>query len=438
MESTETSLKLTQWPGPQSRLLTTWCVLKRPFKSYQRWRAQYGDTFTIKSLNGNVTASCDLDFIKDFIKLTSEEHKPFATQAAGPVFGMGSLLTLEGKRHARERKLLLPPFNGGRMKSYLSIIQSAAKERIACWSGDITLTDEVMPISLDIIIQVVFGARDPDRVKLYHELIRGFIGSFNPALIFSSRLHFSFFGLTPWDKFSKAKQVLKDELRQEVRGRTELNLGEDILSLLIQARYEDGEAMSEDDIVDELVTLLIAGHETSQITIAWAIYWLFKNPDKLTLLKAELKDVDDPSEILSASYLDGVVNETLRIDPIVPDVLRTLTVDKLLGGHFYPAGSHLAVVTALLHTREDLYEQPEAFRPERWLGTKPKPWSFFPFGGGARRCIGASLAIAEVKIVIAEVIKKWSIELLSDERSKRVNVVMAPAHGVRARIKQAK
>ena len=443
MSSADQNLPLPEWKGPSSRILTTWRVLKSPFTSYRNWRIQYGDTMRIPALNGDVTVSCDLDFVKDFIKLTSEEHMPFGMEAAAPVFGQGSLLTLNGQRHARERKLLLPPFRGERMKSYLEIIQNVSKERISQWKGQVTLSDEIMPISLDIIIQVVFGASDPQRVKTYHELIRSFIRSFKPAFIFSPAMQVSCLGLSPWDRFKKAKQALIDQLKLEIAERKEQEMGEDILSLLLQASYEDGQAMEADDMADELITLLIAGHETTQITIAWALYWLYSQhetqaeTDQVTpieRLREELSGVEDLQALLKLPFLDAVVNETLRIDPIVPDVLRTLTVDKEIAGYHYPKGSHLAVVTALLHTREDLYPNPDRFQPERWLDQKPRPWTFFPFGGGARRCIGAALAIAEIKIVLSEVVQSLHLSIATKERSARVNVVMAPENGVKAEV----
>ena len=439
MSSTDQSLPVVthppKWKGPSSRLLTTWRVLKSPFRSYKTWRELYGDTIRIPALNGDVTASCDLDFVKDFIKLTSEEHIPFGMDAATPVFGNGSLLALRGRRHAKERKLLLPPFRGERMRTYLTLIQSAARKHVVQWKGEITLTDEVMPISLDVIIQVVFGARDPERVEQYHQLIRRFIGTFKPAFIFSKAMQMSFFGLTPWDRFVKAKRDLIHQLEKEVDERRTKELGEDILSLLLQATYEDGQPMAVNDIVDELITLLIAGHETTQITIAWALYWLYRNPQFLDELRQEVEGVEDLEALLKLPFLDGVVNETLRIDPIVPDVLRTLAIDKSIGGYTYPAGSHVAVVSALIHTREDLYPNPSEFRPHRWVDQKPRPWTFFPFGGGSRRCIGSALALAEIKIVLIEVIRSMDLEVVEDARSERINVVMAPHNGVKVRVK---
>lgn len=443
MSESQPVVTSSTWRGPSSRIYSTWCVLKSPFKSYREWRAKYGDTLRVRALNGDVIVSCDLDFVKDFIKLKSEDHVPFGMNAIAPVFGAGSLLALNGRRHARERKLLLPPFHGERMKTYLKVIRSVAQEYVSEWGGDLTLTDEVMPISLDVITQVIFGARDAERVQMYRRLIRDFIGRFKPVFLFSPSTQISFFGLSPWDRFRSAQEALKSQLMREIESRRDAELGEDILSLLLQATYDDGEAMRDEDIVDELITLLIAGHETTQITIAWALYWIYRHPDTLTKLREELaqaEGIEDESErlnyILKSPHLDAVVNETLRIDPIVPDVLRTLTVDKSIGGYIYPAGTHIAVVTAMLHTREDLYPNPNDFLPQRWLDQKPRPWTFFPFGGGARRCIGAALAIAEVKIVLAEVIGSLDLEIKGAERSQRVNVVMAPSKGVRATVRR--
>ncbi len=426
----------TPWHGPRSRLLTTWRIARDPFGFYPQWRAVYGDTFRLRAMNGDVVASCDPAFAQDFFRLSDDEHVPFGAEASAPLVGRGSLLLLSGDRHRRERKLLMPPFHGERMRAYADTIQRVTAARCKTWSGELRIADEMKQISLEVIIRAIFGATDATRVAQYHAAVRAQLDRLNPIFLFIPALQRSFFGLSPWNRFLEARATLRGMLREDIAAaRGARGGGEDILSLLVASTYEDGAPMADDDIVDELVTLLFAGHETTQTALSWAIYWLHRHPGQLLRLRGDLDALGGaPEAIARAPFLDGVVHETLRLHPILPEVIRTLTVNKKIGGHRYPAGTHLAVVTALLHQREDLYPQPEAFRPERWEDARPNPATFTPFGGGVRRCIGAALATYEIKLVLDHVIRHVDLSVIGDEQPARIGVTMGPRHGVRVRV----
>jgi cytochrome P450 family 110 len=422
-------------PGPRSRIATTRAILVDPYNNYRLWRERYGDTFLLRAMNGDVVASCDPGFVSDFFKLGHEESRPFGADATAPLVGRGSLLLLSGAAHRRERRLLTPPFHGERMRSYADVIQRAADREIASWEGEIRAAEATRRVSLAVIIRAVFGVTSQDREALYNERVRAMVDALNPIFLFFRALQVPLFGLSPWDRFLAARHELRTMLAEDVRRAREAGGGADILSLLVNATYEDGALMADEHIIDELVTLLFAGHETTQTALAWAIYWVFRDPEELAKLRAELDPLGGDADAVSrAPRLDAVVNEALRLNPIVPDVLRTLTVEKAIGGRTYPAGTHLAVLTAMLHQREDLYPDPLAFRPDRWADSRPRPTTFTPFGGGVRRCIGAALAIYEIKLVLDRVVRGVDLEVLGEERAARTNAAMAPRDGVRVRV----
>ena len=224
-------------------------------------------------------------------------------------------------------------------------------------------------------------------------------------------------------------------VREEIAARRDAP-GEDILSLMLAARYDDGEAMTDPQIRDELLTLLAAGHETTAIALAWAMYWLHRDPAALERLRAELAtlgDEPDPEAIAQLPYLEAVCNETLRLYPIVPLAPRTLRQPMTLGEHEIPAGVNVGACTVLVHRHPALYPDPDSFRPERWLARKFAAWEFTPFGGGIRRCIGAAFAVYEMKQVLAAILPRHRLRLADDAAigPARRNITLGPRGGVR-------
>ena len=424
-------------PTTGNRLRSTWKMLKDPFGAYARWRATLGPTFVIRSLNGDVVVSCAPDFVADVLKLTDDEHVPFATKAAAGVLGPGTMIVTPGQAHARKRRLAGPHFRGERMRAYAGIVDDVARAQIRGWRGELRLMDETLPISLEIIIRAVFGAGDRADVDRFRAEITDVVDRLSPTFLFTHHTQRRFWGLGPWARYSDARDRLAGHLieRIEARRADPSTAHSDILTALALARDEDGDHLPRQEVAEELIGLLFAGHETTQIALAWAIYWLHRFPETLAKLRRELADAPpDPAARLKLPYLDAVVNETLRLHPIVPDILRTLSVDKTLGGVPLKAGQHVALAAAMTHNEPHIYPDPQRFDPERFVGRRPRPQTFLPFGAGVRRCIGAALATFEMKLVIAEIVCGVDLELLSEEVPVRRNVTTAPKHGVRMRV----
>lgn len=423
---------------PGSRLFTTWRIARDPFRAYAQWRKAHGDTYVVRAINGDVVVTCAPELIRDLFRARTDQVEPFGVKAAVPLLGPRSVLLVAGDAHRREREVLTPPFHGRRMSAYGELMQQAAHQATAHWRpGDrVVLTDVFLDISLEIILRAVFGVVDDRDQARFREALQRLVATIWPAALFAPALQVSVFGLSPWDRFMAARDRFDALLADAIAARRASgDRGPDLLSLLLDSTYDDGSPMSDAAIRDELVTMLFAGHETTQIAMAWAVYRLHRRPATLQRLRAELDDSDGSPEALARlPWLDAVVQETLRLQPIVPDIVRTLSVDLELGGQAFPAGTHVAPVAALVHARADLFPDPQAFRPERFVDRKFRPWEFIPFGGGVRRCIGAALATWEMKVVLGTLIARWGLELRGEETPVRRNITMGPRHGVRATV----
>jgi cytochrome P450 len=267
-------------------------------------------------------------------------------------------------------------------------------------------------ISLDIILQAIFGVRGTERLQRFDRAVQSLMGSLGPFVGFAF-LRRSFGGFGPWARFQRLRLELAALVADEIAERQGTGAsagaeGDDILSMLLAARYEDGTAMSHADVFDQLLTLVAAGHETTMITLAWAYYWLHRHPHALERLLAELDAMggdDEPDTLTHLPYLEAVIQETLRLYPVVPLATRLLAAPFQLKGHALPAGVSVGLATSLVHYRPDLFPEPERFRPERFLERTFGPSEYFPFGGGVRRCLGAAFAMYEIKIVLGTMLR---------------------------------
>jgi cytochrome P450 len=285
------------------------------------------------------------------------------------------------------------------------------------------MMDTTQAITLDIIIEAVFGVTGGERVRRFHDVIVATIATFSPLIVMFKFLRHDFLGLGPWAKFQRhftALRRLVDEelvaLRAAPEGR------EDILSMLVLARYEDGRGLTDQEIFDQLLTLLMAGHETTSIALAWALYFLHQNPQTLTRLRAELATLgEDPEPEATAKlpYLEAVCSECLRLRPL-PVVSRKLARPLTVLGYELPAGMLVGSAAYATHMREDIYPEPEQFRPERFLSRTYSPFEYLPFGGGARRCIGSAFALYEMKLVLATLLTHNRLELVETGPVKSV------------------
>ena len=295
----------------------------------------------------------------------------------------------------------------------------------------------------------IFGAEEADELRELHDALAGLLDGLSiglSSLFLAPPLRFDFFGLSPWARF-KHDRARTDELiyRKIALRRAEILRGEsrsDVLSMLIQARDEDGQPLTDTELRDELMTLLVAGHETTATTLCWAFDLVLAKPRVLERLLSELDTVTvedgapSPAELAKLPYLDAVMKETLRMRPVIPAVGRVLKAPMDLGGQRVPAGTLVVPSTYLVHHREDIYPEPHAFRPERFLEKKVDPYTFFPFGGGVRRCLGMAFAMYEMKIVLGTILSRLSLaKVQAEPTAVRVRTfTLAPDRGVLVRV----
>ncbi len=324
---------------------------------------------------------------------------PSATGSSpiAPVMGRSSVLVLTGAEHMRQRKLLLPPFHGERMREYEDVIVQATRGDMAGWElgSPMSLQRRTRKITLEVILRAVFGV-EAERMGPLQEAIAGLLEGIQLRAVLRTLLSRPTME-RPTGAIGRALDRLDGAIYAEIelrRAQSDLQERTDILSLLMLARDEDGEQMGDEELRDELVTLLLAGHETTATAVAWAVERLVRHPRKLERLVAEI----DAGE--SDEYLMAVVNETLRVRPVVPLVGRMLTETLRVGDYELPAGTRVMPCIYLTNRSPRVYDAPAEFRPERFLENAPETFSWIPFGGGIRRCIGASFAQLEMKLML--------------------------------------
>lgn len=436
-------LMLARLPaGPAGKLRSTYRILRDPMASLPAWHRRFGDPFTIPTVNGTVVMTGDPKLVKEIFAASPSVFAPFATQGIGPTIGDGSLLALHEPRHMRERKLLMPAFHGERMRTYAETMAVVAAQQFgeAAGSAQFSALELAQSISLEVIVRAVFGAQDDARARVLSDAVLSLVEHTSPLLFFMPFLHRDFGGFGPWARFRKHHVHLDRLLQEQIERARAHEDGVDICSLLVRARYEDGAPMSDGDIRDELRTLLFAGHETTAITIAWVLDHVHRHPEVLARLRDELAtlgDAPDPAEYARQPYLEAVCKEAMRIYPVVTEVLRMLVAPFRLGEWELPARVAVSAGALLVHRREDLYPEPLAFRPDRFLERKFAPWEYLPFGGGHRRCIGAAFASFEMAVVLGTALSGFEFELLEDRTPRPVRraVTMAPGGGVPLRAK---
>lgn len=371
-------------------------------------------------------------------------------QSTAPVrvlLGDRSLVLLDGIEHKRHRKLLMPPFHGERMRSYGQTMVDVTNEVISSWQvgQTIRIRDYTQEISLQVILKTIFGLDEGQKYNRLKQILVDWLEIFNSPLnsffLFFPALQKDFGVLTPWSKFLRQKRQIRDILQLECdRRRSNPDaLGEDILSLLLEARDENGQPMSDREIQDELMTMLFAGHETTASSLAWSFYWLHRLPEVGQKLRTELNCDRDAqfTDIVKLPYLNALVSETLRLNPVVVFVGRQLKQPFELMGYQFQPGTSLFPSIYLTHQREDIYPEPQQFKPERFLERQFSPYEFLPFGGGNRRCLGYAFALYEMKLVLATILSRVELELLEHRplKSARRGFTFTPDGGVKMRVK---
>lgn len=364
-----------------------------------------------------------------------------------PILGSNSLIILNGGQHLFHRKLMLPPFHGERMKLYGKTMQDITMARISDWQiGDkLSIYNEALTITFDIILDKVFGIEHNNKnylkIKDPLEKLMLAIGSaFGLITLLFKNLQINLGKLTPWAEIQRLKIEVDNLLLEEIESRmaSDILSKTDILSLLIQAKDENGDGLSKEEIKDEMLTLLITGHQTTASTIAWSMYYILSDQSVLTKMKDEINsNISNMKEmhlnIQKLPYMDMVVNESLRIKPVIPFFGRLTTTDFQLNDITIPKGVMIYPAVYLVHHDEQYWPNPEKFIPERFTdSTKMEPYTFVPFGGGIRRCIGASFAVYEIKIILATMLMTTEMKLDEGYQPKcmRGSAIIVPSGGV--------
>ena len=427
-------------PGPRLPSAVQMAMfLLRP-GAMPRWcRRRYGDVFTIRlPLLGKAVAVADPALVKTIFG--GDPDLLHAGESNGevlaPILGRSSVLVLDGAAHMRERKLMLPPFHGERMRVWKEEIEALAVDAVDAWpeGSRVALLPEMRRLTLEIILRVVFGLDEVERLAEFRRLLQAMLDFSDNLFALLPWFRTDRFAWTPWARFVRLRDEADRAIYAEIARRRAAGVegGTDVFSMLLEARRDDGSPMTDRELRDELMTLLVAGHETTATSLAWCFDLLLHNPDALSRLRADLAAGQ-------GEYLDAVIKETMRLRPVIAVIGRRLTRDWELGGYDIPAGVSVEPHIWLIHHREDIYPEPDSFRPERFLeGPQPDAASYLPFGGGVRRCLGASFATFEMKTVIPVVLDRVELEpaLPRPERVKREAVTMGPARGARVVVRR--
>ncbi len=390
---------------------------RRPLPFMERCRRRYGDAFTLRILHwGTWVLLCDpADVKKVFTARAGAFGVDVPNPLLGPVLGPRSVMLLEEPEHMTRRKLMLPPFHGRGIEADAEMMAAVAREEIGRWpvGEPFPLWPRMQAITQEVVVRAVFGADAGPRLDALRQRLQKLtewmsnprhitqLATFGPRWLVRSR------------PFRAAIEPVEAAVLEEVRRRREdPEAAGDVVSMLAQARYEDGSPMSERDLRDELITLLTDGPTSS--SLAWCFERLLRHPEKLERAREDVRDGD-------GAYLDAVVKETLRLCPPVPVVVRRLLEPMELGGHQLPAGTTVAPCVHLIHHDPEIYPQPRSFVPERFLDNPPGTYTWIPFGGGVRRCLAASYAEMEMKRVLRTVlgeVELWPVERRSERMRK--------------------
>ncbi len=417
----------------------------RPYAFLKQCAQRYGDTFTLefKGLGKHVVFSDPASIQEIFSGDPEVFHAGEGNAIIKPFLGTSSLLLLDGAGYKRHRKLMLPAFHPKRVDLYAGMIQEISDRNVAAWTTGLpfSIHARMLEVSLEIILRVVFGADSDRLVKMKEQLV-----SLLEAVNFSTLIH------TPaetesgpwsaWERFRQKMRTLELLIREELAVHRGSPAGRsDVLTLLLKEGDAENAPLTDDELRDELVTLLIAGHETTATALSWAFHWVNFVPEARRLLVDELDALNAKKlrggEYLDAlqalPYLDACVKETLRITPVIPVVSRRLTRPATIGGIAYAEGTHLMPCIYLVHHRKELYPSSDTFRPERFLERRFSQFEYLPFGGGVRRCLGMSFGHAEMKIILASAFTRFTLQLetAAPARPVRRSVVVAPSGGVR-------
>jgi cytochrome P450 len=410
----------------------------RPLAYLERCRRRYGTPFTVRFPGAPpFVAITDPDAVKQiFMAPPDVLHPGEGARVLEPVVGLNSVILLDEAPHMEQRKLLLPAMHGEKMTRLTGLMEEVTAKEIASWPRESAtqLHPRLQRLTLEIILRAVFGLDEGERLDALREKLNAQLAFGDRAISLippppESRLRSLLERVGPFKTFVRLRQAADELLFELIEERRRDHAErDDILSLLLEARHEDDSPMSDEEIRDELMTMLVAGHETTASSLAWTFSRLAREPRVLRELRREVEAED------GGAYLTATINESLRSRPVVPNTMpRYVAKPITVGGWDYEPGPSLVVNAYLIHHDPDIYPDPYTFRPERFLDEKPGTYTWIPFGGGRRRCLGSSFALLEMKVVIAEMVRRFEINATTDrpEVARRRNITIRPGDGAR-------
>ncbi|MEM9456511.1 MAG: cytochrome P450 [Myxococcota bacterium] len=424
-------------PGPSSRILSTYRAYARPRTWLPRWFEQYGDPVRVPTASGNFVITGDPRIVRQLLSTNPDAFRPFTFPVTGSLFGERSITQLTGHEHRARRKLLMPPFHGQQMRGFEDAMQDIAHRALsrACLAGDARFRDIARSLTLEVILRTIFGVQSVEQTNTFKSAVGDLVDSMSPILLSLPILHRQLWGFGPFARYRRAVARLSDLLQEQIDSARHAAPTPDILCMLLGARLDDGTALSDAEIRQELVTLLFAGHESTSTALCWAVEAIGRDRTLRRLLRTEVRALGPeppPSELAKLPLFDATIKEALRLHPPFPGIARVLAAPMELGGYWLEPGTVVAIDIPTVHHRDDVYPEPERFRPERFLERKYAPNEYLPFGGGHRRCIGAAFAGLEMRIVLGVLLGRFEFDLLRSQppRAVRCNLTLAPAGGV--------
>jgi cytochrome P450 len=426
-------------------MIETFNFVRNPFRFMDDCARRFGDWFTVRvpGVSPFIFTSDPAAVREVFLGDPEQLHAGAANRPLGAFMGEKSVLFLDEAAHLHDRRLILPAFQGERMKAYGAMMRSIAREEIAKFPIGETfpIHPRMRSITFDVIMRAVFGLDDSADAARLKEALRKFFaastGRFG-ALLQLPAMQIDLGPWSPWGRIVRINREVEALLFAEfARRRAENRSGrEDILSMLLLARDENSKPMTDRVLRDEMMTLILAGHETTAASLAWTINRLVSNPEVLATARSEITATSPDADPNSLKYLDAVINETMRLDTVVPNVGRELQVPIKIAGRELPKGVVLAPCIYLTHRRADLWPEPEKFKPARFLDARANPYAFFPFGGGTRRCIGAAFATYQLRVVVSELIRSVELAPAPGYVAKpiRSSIALAPSEGMPVKV----
>lgn len=435
--------------GPRTpALLQTLQLVTDPIAFLDRAARQYGDPFTTRVLGWNSPPVVFFGNPDAIAQIYTTQADCFelgkVTHVFRPLTGDRSLIMLDGVQHQRQRQLLMPPLHGEQMRVYGHLICEITRQVIANWTLNepFSIRQSTSEISLQVILRVVFGMSPGSRYQQLKHLLNDLLESVTSPL-YSSQFFFPFLQQnlgtwSPWGAFLRQMQQIDALVYAEIRDRRHQasTTRSDVLSLLMSAHDEGGQTMTDQELRDQLMTLLLLGHETTASALAWAFYWIHRHPQVLERLQQELMGETDPDRLAQLPYLTAVCKESLRIYPIaLISQPRKVKVPVEIDGYRFEPGAILIPCIYTAHRRPQTYPNPDQFQPERFLDRKFTPYQFLPFGGGVRSCIGAAFSMYEMKLVLATVLTHYQLTLANRGAVKpaRRGITFVPCKNFRLR-----